>query len=583
MILYRKRYKKYLEFVENNVCFQMCIVTLLGILLTLIYGSKITSINTVWELGDEAGYLCNAAYFAGNDWSDVAASLPYYGYGYSIILVPLFFICKSGTELIHGVIFINTIFILLSYLMQISVMKVVCEKCSKAQLAFFAFAVSMSPYLATNVLKVLCEVFLTMWVWLIAYVITLTFRNKAIINFVLLGFVTSYIFFIHARAIIVVGTVWLIIIGFYFIKKVDIKEIVSFGVTFLLLSVLLYMVKNIIIANSMQMTEGDARENINMIGVNYLLLRLQWLISDFYLYVIGFAGKVLYLVVSTGGMILFGITECIKGVWKSYRNKKDNKLVLFLYFGGISFFMLLACTLNGVGTKDNFTYIFYSRYYEFAIFPMLFLGLYAVIYHRQNYRMYAIYILITIVSGIITLTAQNVLLESDEIHMDTARIPGFSYLVLQNNNFTVFIEHTVICSILVIILFALMQGTKILKLMIPVLVLVILMVNSSKCMDKVLEVNNEANDDMKLAEYVLEQVREEKVIFVDSDFRWNGYYSRMQVLLKEKKLTILPEEKIDSLEKGKYFITYLSSKIGMQLENEGKLIKRGSVFGIYSN
>lgn len=583
MIFCKTWYEKCLEFVENNVYVQKCIVDLLGILLILIYGSKITSINTVWELGDEAGYLCNAAYLAGNDWPDVAASLPYYDYGYSVILVPLFFICKSGTALIHGAIFINIICILFSYFMQISVMKVVCEKCNKAQLAFFAFIVSMSPYLATNVLKVLCEVFLTMWVWLIAYVITLTFQNRKLINFAVLGVVTSYIFFIHTRAIIIVGTVWLIIIGFYFIKRVSIKEVISFGVPFLILSVWLYTVKNSIIANSMQMTEGDARENINIIGANYLLLRLRWLISDFYLYVIAFAGKVLYLVASTGGIILFGITECIKGVRKSYRDKKDNRLILFFYFGGIFFFMLLACTLNGAGTKENFTYIFYSRYYEFVIFPMLFLGLYAIVYHKKNYKMYVIYSLITIASGIITLTAQNVLLESDEIHMDTARIPGFSYLVLQDSNFTAFIEHAVICSIFVIILFALMQGTKILKFMIPVLALVILMVNSSKCIDKILEISSDAMGDTKLAEYVLEQVDEEEVIFVDSDFKWNGYYSRMQVLLKEKKLTVLPEEKVDSLEKGRYFITYLSSKIGTQLESEGKLIKRGSAFGVYSN
>lgn len=583
MILCRKWYKTFLEFFGNNRYIQKCIIIFWGLLLVIIYGSKITSINTVWELGDEAGYLCNAAYFAGSDWSDVAASLPYFGYGYSVILVPLFFLCKNGIELIHGAIFVNTICLLLSYFIQISVMQVVCDECSKAWLAFFAFIVSMAPYLASNTLKVLCEVFLTMWVWLIAYVLTKVFKNRTTTNFILLGLVTGYIFFIHTRAIVVVGTVWLIIGGFFLGKRVNVKELVSFVIPFMILTVVLYMIKNNIITSSMQIAKGDARENINMIGGNYLLLRLKWLFADFYLYVISFTGKVLYLIASTGGMILFGITAWIKGIRESYSDNDDNKLILYLYIGAIFFFMLVACVLNGAGTKENFTYIFYSRYYEFTIFPMVFLGLYTSVSHRKNYRTYVIYCVVTIIAGLITLTAHNVLLESDEVHMDTARIPGFTYLVLQDSSFTTFIMHTVVYSILIIMLFAFFQNTKKLRSIIPILVLGILLSNSNKCMDKVLSASNNAFDDVQLAEYVMEQIEEDEVIFVDSDFKWSCYYSRMQVLLKEKKLTVIPEERAESLEKGKFYLTYLSSKLGIQLENEGKLLKKGSVFGVYSN
>ena len=66
-----------------------------------IYGSNIKNINTVWELADEAGYLCNAAYLSGTDWSDVATTIPYYGYGYSIVLIPLFFYAKMVYNLLE--------------------------------------------------------------------------------------------------------------------------------------------------------------------------------------------------------------------------------------------------------------------------------------------------------------------------------------------------------------------------------------------------------------------------------------------------------------------------------------------------
>lgn len=52
----------------------------------------------------------------------------------------------------------------------------------------------------------------------------------------------------------------------------------------------------------------------------------------------------------------------------------------------------------------------------------------------------------------------------------------------------------------------------------------------------------------------------------------------MQVLLKNKKLVVISESEINQNE---YFITYLSSTLGNRLEKEGRLVKRGAVFGLY--
>ena len=54
--------------IKNNIKKQYIIVFMLGVVLSIIYGSKINNVNTVWELGDEAGYLCNVAYMAGTDY-----------------------------------------------------------------------------------------------------------------------------------------------------------------------------------------------------------------------------------------------------------------------------------------------------------------------------------------------------------------------------------------------------------------------------------------------------------------------------------------------------------------------------------
>ena len=82
MIFERREVSKIdcMQMIITDSRMQIGIILLLGLVLIGIYGSNIKNINTVWELADEAGYLCNAAYLSGTDWSDVATTIPYYGY-----------------------------------------------------------------------------------------------------------------------------------------------------------------------------------------------------------------------------------------------------------------------------------------------------------------------------------------------------------------------------------------------------------------------------------------------------------------------------------------------------------------------
>ena len=215
--------------------------------------------------------------------------------------------------------------------------------------------------------------------------------------------------------------------------------------------------------------------------------------------------------------------------------------------------------------------------------PIIFLGLYGGIYNFKKHKEYLIYIFITLVSGIIAQRARDVLLVSDEIHIDTARIPGFTYLISQNNNYRMFILNAILYSVLFLVTFCVLTKMKYRKILIPLLAFLVIFSNSSKCMEKVLEINASFYDDIKVADYILEHEDKNEVLFVDSNFQWKHYYSRMQVLIKEKKLEILSEESADIIEEGKFYITYLTSQLGKRLESEGKLMEKGAVFGVYSN
>lgn len=563
--------------IVNSKWVELIVGCLLGIILLCIYSSKITHINTVWELGDEAGYLCNAAYFSGTDWGDVAARLPYYGFGYSVVLTPLFWICHTGIQLIRGAIMVNILCIILLYVLEVYVLSHIYKRSMAMYVC--AFISCMHPYLMTSTFKVLCETILSMWIFLIAFFLIRLMETNRILDTVLLGIATGYILYIHTRAIVIIPIVIMLTVTIYKMKQISLGNFVGFIVTLVVTLVVLYLMKKGIITHSMRMETGDTRETTNMLSGNYLWTRITWFIHDFPLYIIAFNAKLFYLIISTGGIICFGVWEAYEGVKESVKGRNWSHFTVLLFFGAIFIVMLLACTLNGVGISDNFTYLFYSRYYEYVTIPMILLGIYSIVFREYKKIVYAIFVIITAITGIITQLAGRVYLNTWEIHLDTARIPGFSYLILEDDNFNTFILHGTLYGIVLVTLLAWIKQRKY-TFAVLILAVCILGSSSRNCIDRILEVNERAYADEAVVEYFKEK-KVTEVVFLNTEYEWSEFYSRMQVLLKDKKLRVIEEQNLNQLEAGTYFVSYANSKIAHKMEESGKLVKKGADFGIY--
>lgn len=83
------------------------ILSCLALLVFIINIRHLGSIEFFTVLDDEFGYWGNAAYLAGLDWSGVISEIPYYSYGYSLLLVPLFFIFDNPIHMYKAAIILN--------------------------------------------------------------------------------------------------------------------------------------------------------------------------------------------------------------------------------------------------------------------------------------------------------------------------------------------------------------------------------------------------------------------------------------------------------------------------------------------
>lgn len=560
----------------NSTKIQNLIIFLLGFILFFCYLINVPNISTVWEMGDEAGYIGNAAYFAGYKWDELLPNLPgYFGYGYSLLLVPLFFICKTGGTLIRGAIVINVLCIVTMYFIQVYLLPRILKDCSKIVLAFLAFAFCLHPYIASNGMKVLCESFLTLQVWIIGLVFYKALYTKKSGYYIGLGMTTAYIFFIHTRGIAVITAMLLVLIVYFAKDRSQIKQGSFFAVGFSIMFILCYYVKSQIIGLiGTGKFVGTEDTVYNVIGSSYIWDRLKWLFmkENFIYYVTQAFGKTFYLFYSSCGLILFGVTEGARRIWKFLKNDMtENEISDYLVsFFCLSFIvMFLLCCINGV-TLERCATVIYGRYFEYTVgFPII-LGGYCVITNKFSKKFFPEAGCIIIVVGAV---ASNVIkiVESDLLGIDTARYAGFSYPVSVNEDYVSMIYYCILVTLLFVVIYWVIQDCKIRKHIIPVCLIIVMVLNSAKCISTINEINDSCKSDMQMAQFMEENGENTLVYFVYEPFRFDLHYMRMQIFLKNSSMHVIYPEEYDSIADDVYIVTYLNSEFASALKTEYQL------------
>lgn len=565
----------------------------LGLGLILLYGSQIFSLHTVWELGDEAGYLWNAAYFAGRDWSSFASAYAYYGYGYSTILVPLFWIAENGVQIIKGAYIVNIVCVIGMYLVIIKLLKDVGNRLCGA-VPFIAFLACIMPYIASNTLKVLCEVFLTFWYVFLILLLYLNLKTNKTIYAVLLGVSGTFIFFIHTRAMIVTGMLTIILFLIALKKRGHyIKDFFLFLFFAAAAFVLLYGVK-INIRNFRygikSMEEIPAVSNGNMVTANYILERLRWFWDEPINVIAVFGAKILYSAVAASLILIPGFLCMGKQLWKKTIKEKHIEktqeefagLIVKYFVMGTFVLMVAVCAINGTG--NDIRYAFYGRYYEFTI-PVLFSFCMYSFLGKENgiskKGMFLCVLFVILIGAGVWKWFINYLGEQS-ILVDTMRISAITKVITVSENIDEVMGYLIMTSAAILILYTFTVKKKYGKEIVICFAGIYLWSNTSLCIEKIQEVHKNSLGDTEIAEYILENIGLEKIYMVDDDsYRYPYFYSRMQILLKDKKLYVITPEEYKQIEEGDYIIAYINTELKNTILSEADFLKSGKVFVLY--
>jgi hypothetical protein len=184
---------------------------------------------------DEMGVLATAAYAVGEDWSEIVSMFGYYGYGSSILYIPIFMFTKDALLRYRLVAVLNSF---LMALIPVIAYRIAVKYCkADRRTAVFAAAVTgLYPGYLLFSKWVWNETMMCLLPWVTALLMFALYRaqskKKRVVFSLLLSFVLVYSYAVHGRALGLIAAVFLIMAAVYFFQKRLMIEPVSFFSSF---------------------------------------------------------------------------------------------------------------------------------------------------------------------------------------------------------------------------------------------------------------------------------------------------------------------------------------------------------------
>ena len=329
---------------------------------------------------DEFGYWSHAAHMTGHTWAGVMDGVSWYSFGYSFWLMITFLFSDKMVVMYRSAILLNLLMSLGVYALAYHTIRKYAKELGVTTCGLIAFAVTSFPTYIFYSYTTMAETLVALVVWLLFYELISLEEKPVWWKGILLGVTSGYAYMVHNRMLTAVLAVAVCLAVLWFMRKIDWRVMLSFGISFLLMIAVYVFVKNsldsMVVANKTMADTGTVitRGNYNtlsaMVDKSRKVVRLdkmgklvvsalgelwQFLSSTYLLAGLGVAAGILYLKKN----IRIGQHLC------SYAYPMIAVL--------ISVAMTAVATLGGL-TQENgrvrIDRLFYGRYNE-CYFPMI--------------------------------------------------------------------------------------------------------------------------------------------------------------------------------------------------------------------
>lgn len=364
-------------FNRDRTGFLLVCLTVLVFIINIRY---LGSIGILTALEDEFGYWGNAAYLAGLDWSDAISNIPYYSYGYSLLLVPLFWIFDNPVHMYRAAVVLNGLLLSASFLLCYDLARKLMSTANRYVLIAIAFLISMYPaYLAYSSVA-LAECLLIFTCWLLTWCFAGVNEKSSNYRFILIGLLSVYVYMVHQRTLGILMASLLVILLMKVFNNINWKQLFYVLVPAALLAVIHFYLKNDILTH-LWLTSGEnlANDYSTQFSKVGQLFSVDGLVRAFKL----FMGQLFYIGAASYLLCYFGLYElaqkiraAITTATKNHdlnllRRDKTFYLYTFLILA-VLFSMAISATYLIHPTRTD--HLVYGRYVEMILGPIILLG-----------------------------------------------------------------------------------------------------------------------------------------------------------------------------------------------------------------
>jgi hypothetical protein len=338
--------------------------------------------------GDEFGLFGIAAYWAGLDWSETVSRIGYYSFGYSVLLLPFFWIADDMTLIYKGALIINSLFAaaivpIAYYLAKQWGLRSIRE--DKMFVLLLLFAALTGCVVAYSNLG-LGEVLLIFLGWVnTALFYKLQKKGTKLPWFGLSAFLLVYGYTVHQRflGVLIAGIVAIILLKI--LRKIDSKQVATFFIAvFILFSI------SILIKQDVQANVWLAPNGMRFNDYGGMLLSFQdVLTTDGLLSAIRvFCGQLFYIGVASSMLVYLALYDLIKthvaGIKKLLsKQMADMSFDLSLTFILLAFVLTFGISVIAMHSPVRLDHAVYGRYNDIIYQVLSFYILVKLIVKKQ--------------------------------------------------------------------------------------------------------------------------------------------------------------------------------------------------------
>ncbi len=213
-------------------CADIIIFWLLAVLIFVLNISKIEECTHIIVLNDELGYWTNAASLLGKNWSEITFDMPWYSFGYSLIILP-FMSFIDDTDLLYQVmLYVNVVMLVLTYIVYTRILNKLFPDTNRIYSYIAAAAGAMYTSYQVQVNVAWSETALLLVTALVTYLVLCVIDKPKYLNCAALGAVAVYAYMIHNRSIGIIASAALILFMLVIMRKIKLRYIAVFAAVF---------------------------------------------------------------------------------------------------------------------------------------------------------------------------------------------------------------------------------------------------------------------------------------------------------------------------------------------------------------